>query len=131
MKSSDEMLLQAVKRWQDQNRQRLERQKYGRGIRQDNALEYLLKPLEREVKKNIRHPLGEWQEVWVKTVGPEIAASARVQNNKAGTLIIEVDNAPLRTELEAYYSGELLEALKEARPGQLLRGLKFVLGTGG
>ncbi len=130
MQTDDEMLLRAVKRWQDQNRERLERQRYGRGIRQDNALEYLLKPLAREVKKNIRHPLSEWQEAWVATVGAEIAAASRIQNHKNGTLIVEVDNAPLRTELEAYYSGELLEALKEARPDQVLRGLKFVLRAG-
>lgn len=131
MRADDELLLRAVKRWQDQNRERLEKQKRRRGIREDNALQYLLKPLEREVKKNIRHPVTEWQEVWVETVGPEIAASARVKKMSDGTLTVEVDNAPLRTELEAYYAGELLEALKEARPGIVLRGLKFVLGTGG
>lgn len=128
MEPSDEMLLRAVKRWQDENRERLEKQRARRGMRENRDLASLLKPLGREVKKNISHPVTEWQDSWVKTVGNEIAAATRISKIQNGFLIIEVDNPTLRTELEAYYSSELLEALKEERPDKLLRGLRFILG---
>lgn len=126
----DDELLRAAKRWQDQARARIERGKQFRGIHESRDLNDLLKPLEREVKKNERHPISNWQEVWVKVVGPELSAATRVKKFSNGFLEIEVDNSALKSELESFYSEELTQALKEELPTKKLRKIKFKLSAG-
>lgn len=98
-----------------------------RGKRENNGLSNLLKPLQKQAKKYQRHPITEWFEIWNKVVGEEIAALTKVKELKNGFLKIEVSNPALRSELEAFYSADLLVSLQEEKPEILLRGLKFVL----
>ncbi len=124
---SEDDILKAAKRWQDQQRAKIEKRNEFIGIHASHDLQFLLKPLEKEVKKRERHPLTNWQEVWSKTVGEELSAMSRVKNFRNGFLEIEVDNAALKSELESFYSEELTATLKEELPTKKLRALKFIL----
>ena len=58
---SDEQLLRAAKRWQDEMREKLGRERTGKGMLPEKTLSSLLKPLAKKAGYGKRHPLEDWQ----------------------------------------------------------------------
>lgn len=126
-KFSDEQLLRAAKRWQDEMREKLGRERTRKGMLSEQTLSSLLKPLAKKVGYSKRHPLEEWQKAWRKVVGEEFGALTQVKSYKNGFLQIGVSNAALKSEFEAYYVDDLTAALREEKSNEVLRGIKFIL----
>ena len=84
--------------------------------------------LRRWLKKNeINTSLGREQidRRWEDTVGMEIAERTRVVDLRGGTLVVEVDSAPLLGELSAYYREEIIESLRQGEDIPNLRDIRF------
>ena len=126
-KLSDEQLLRAAKRWQDEMREKLGRERGRKGMLQEKTLSSLLRPLAKKAGYGKRHPLEEWQKAWRKVVGEEIAALTLVKSYRNGFLQIGVGNSALKSELEAFYLDDLTAALREEKNNEVLRGIKFIL----
>jgi predicted nucleic acid-binding Zn ribbon protein len=73
---------------------------------------------------------GEIAAAWSEAVGPEIAGRTRVAGLRARVLTVEVDGAPLRSELAAFHAQALLETLREAVPSARLSKIVFRLAPG-
>jgi predicted nucleic acid-binding Zn ribbon protein len=73
---------------------------------------------------------GEIASAWSGAVGPEIAAKTRVSGLRARVLTIEVDGAPLRSELATFHAQALLETMREAVPAARLSKIVFRLAPG-
>jgi hypothetical protein len=56
--------------------------------------------------------LDEVAEIWRRAVGDEIASLSRPGRFRGGVLTVEVDSAPLASELEQFAREHLLEALE-------------------
>lgn len=126
----EERMLQAAARWQAEAQRKREAGRAKSGIRDISGLADLLKPLNKEVKKHLRHPSSEWRDRWEKVVGPEIAQQTTVKGWKNGFLQVEVENPALKGELESYYATTLAETMREEFPEITLRGIRFLLGIG-
>lgn len=90
--------------------------------------------LRRWLKKiNLNATLGrvEIDRCWEDTVGVEIAERTRVVDLKGGTLIVEVDSAPLLGELSAYYREEIIQSLCQSEDFPNLRDIRFRAGSFG
>ncbi len=72
---------------------------------------------------------AQLQTAWDQAVGAEIAAHTRVGELNRGTLQIMVANPALLAELNGFHKGNILEALKAARPEYKFKQLKFKLQT--
>ncbi len=102
------------------------RKKAGKG---PEALEVILR---RWLKKNeINATLGREQidRHWEDTVGMDIAERTRVVDLRGGTLVVEVDSAPLLGELSAYYREEIIETLRQGDDFPNLRDIRFKAAT--
>jgi predicted nucleic acid-binding Zn ribbon protein len=67
---------------------------------------------------------NELQDLWAEIAGPQIAAETRVMGLRNGVLSIGVNSSPLLSELAAFHSERLLEAL-QAKRGTAIKNLKF------
>jgi len=66
---------------------------------------------------------------WKGIVGDAIAVHTRIVDVIHGELIVEVDSAPLLNELSTYYSGEILESLRQAEGLPRIHKLRFRAGS--
>lgn len=82
-------------------------------------------------KHNIDATLGrdEIDRCWEDTVGIEIAGRTRVVDLRGGTLVVEVDSAPLLGELSAYYRKEIIQSLRQSVDFPNLRDIRFRAGS--
>ena len=106
----------------------------GKGRRKKNSKgpETLEAILSRWLKKNqINATLGREQidRRWEDTVGMEIAEKTRVVDLRGGTLVVEVDSAPLLGELSAYYREEIIQTLRQGDDFPNLREIRFRAAT--
>lgn len=123
--NEDEML-EAAERWRSQISDIKKKKLLRAGIRDSKDIKAILKPIKKEIKKAERNPISDWNELWQSIVGDEIGAATEVQSLKEGILTIHVNNSVLRTELQAFYTDDLLAAIKEAKSNnKVIRGIKF------
>ncbi|MBI5368624.1 MAG: DUF721 domain-containing protein [Planctomycetes bacterium] len=73
--------------------------------------------------------LREVRDRWIEIAGPRLAAHSRVMTLDRGVLRIEVDSAPLLSELAGFGRADLLRRLQEALPKKPIRELKFLAGS--
>ena len=100
----------------------------GRRKKTSKGPETLEAILSRWLKKNqINATLGREQidRRWEDTVGMEIAEKTRVVDLRGGTLVVEVDSAPLLGELSAYYREEIIQTLRQGDDFPNLREIRF------
>jgi hypothetical protein len=65
------------------------------------------------------------EKAWANAVGPELQSSTRVLGLRRGLFEVEVASAVIVQELMHYQKRRLLQALREALPGQTIRELRF------
>lgn len=102
------------------------RKKAGKG---PETLEAILR---RWLKKNEINATPGREQIdrrWEDTVGMEIAEKTRVVDLRGGTLVVEVDSAPLLGELSAYYREEIIESLRQGDDFPNLRDIRFRAAT--
>ena len=98
----------------------------------DKGPEVLGTILRRWLKKNgLDTSLGraEIDRCWNDTVGGEIAERTRVVDLRGGTLVVEVDSAPLLGELSAYYREEIMSSLRQSEGFPNLQDIRFRAGN--
>ncbi len=66
----------------------------------------------------------ELRSLWSEIAGEPIASGTRVMNLRNGVLTVGVSSSPLLSELSAFHSERLLEAL-QAKLGKRIKDLKF------
>lgn len=66
-------------------------------------------------------------EIWKEVAGPRIADDTRLLGINRGVLKVAVNNAPLLSELVAFYKASLLEELNDRHPELKISGLTFRL----
>jgi len=82
----------------------------------------------REKKKKTTTRLQELREMWGRIVGAEFAEVSRPNRFRGGVLTIEVDSAPLSSELESFHRERLLEGFR--REGLVeLCDLRFMISS--
>ena len=64
---------------------------------------------------------------WRDVAGPRVAQHTKVRSFRAGVLVVGVDSAPLRQELEVFQREELEKALRERLSGVFVEKLRFTL----
>lgn len=70
------------------------------------------------------HPAG-LAAAWSEAVGAGRAPSTRLAGLRAGVLTVEVSSTPLRSELETFYSEDLVERLRVLLPSCGIRKIVF------
>ena len=98
----------------------------------NNGPEILETILRRWLKKNgLDSSLGrvEIDRCWSETVGGEIAERTRIVDLRGGTLVVEVDSAPLLGELSAYYREEIMRSLRQREGFPNLQNIRFRAGN--
>ncbi|HBO51422.1 MAG TPA: hypothetical protein DD471_05505 [Planctomycetes bacterium] len=66
---------------------------------------------------------------WKDTVGDEVADRTRIVDLRGGTLVVEVDSAPLLGELSAYYREEIMSSLRQSEGFPNFQNIRFRAGT--
>jgi hypothetical protein len=64
---------------------------------------------------------------WKAVAGEKLLVHAQLSRVSRGQMYVEVDNAPLLSELTGFQSAELLGRLQAAYPALNIKGLKFRL----
>ena len=82
-------------------------------------------------ENNLGATLGraEIERCWKDTVGGEVAERTRVVDLKGGTLVVEVDSAPLLGELSAYYREEITQSLRQSAGFPNFQDIRFRAGS--
>lgn len=71
----------------------------------------------------------EIERCWKDTVGGDIAERTRIVDLRGGTLVVEVDSAPLLGELSAYYREEIMQSLRQSEGFPNLLDIRFKAGN--
>jgi len=69
------------------------------------------------------------EDAWKAVVGEQISSHSRVTDCSRGELVIEVDSAPLLTELSTYYRHEILESIRRIPQFQGVQVIRFRAGS--
>ena len=69
-------------------------------------------------------------EAWAAVVGENIAAHTRIRDFKDGCLIIGVQSAVLRHELDGFLKAGIVSALQETKAGRDVADMRFCLDNG-
>ena len=88
--------------------------------------------LRRWLKENsLDTSLGRVQleKCWKDTVGDEVADRTRIVDLRGGTLVVEVDSAPLLGELSAYYREEIMSSLRQSEGFPNFQNIRFRAGN--
>jgi len=104
----------------------------GRRKKTSTGIETLEVILRRWLKKNEIDSTPGREQIdrrWEDTVGMEIAEKTRVVDLRGGTLVVEVDSAPLLGELSAYYREEIIQSLRQGDDFPNLRDIRFKAAT--
>jgi hypothetical protein len=68
-----------------------------------------------------------YRAAWEQVAGAKLAERAGVSRVSRGQMVVEVDNAPLLSELSGFHTAELLRRLQTEFPELKIKGLKFRL----
>ena len=88
--------------------------------------------LRRGLKENsLDTTLGRAQleSCWKDPVGDEVADRTRIVDLRGGTLVVEVDSAPLLGELSAYYREEIMSSLRQSEGFPNFQNIRFRAGN--
>jgi len=72
---------------------------------------------------------AQLEKCWKDTVGDEVADRTRIVDLRGGTLVVEVDSAPLLGELSAYYREEIMSSLRQSEGFPNFQNIRFRAGT--
>lgn len=70
------------------------------------------------------------ESAWADAAGAKVAAKSRVLALKRGVLEVEVAAGALLQELAAFHKRPLLEAMRRALPGMVVKEIRFRAGAG-
>ena len=66
---------------------------------------------------------------WKEVVGEDLGRSTRAVDIQAGTLVVEVDSAPLLNELSTYFREEILASLRQFDEFRNIGDIRFRAGS--
>ena len=69
----------------------------------------------------------QYHAAWNTVAGPHLMEHARISRVSRGQVFVEVDNAPLLSELSGFHAPEMLKRLQTDYPQLKIKGLKFRL----
>lgn len=69
----------------------------------------------------------QYHAAWNAVAGAEFVEHARISRVSRGQVFVEVDNAPLLSELSSFHAANLLKRLQTSYPQLKIKGLKFRL----
>ena len=72
---------------------------------------------------------AQLENCWKDTVGEEVADRTRIVDLRGGTLVVEVDSAPLLGELSAYYREEIMSSLRQSEGFPNFQNIRFRAGN--
>ena len=72
---------------------------------------------------------AQLEKCWKDTVGDEVAERTRIVDLRGGTLVVEVDSAPLLGELSAYYREEIMSSLRQSEGFPNFQNIRFRAGN--
>jgi len=72
---------------------------------------------------------AQLESCWKDTVGEEVADRTRIVDLRGGTLVVEVDSAPLLGELSAYYREEIMSSLRQSEGFPNFQNIRFRAGN--
>ena len=72
---------------------------------------------------------AQLESCWKDTVGDEVADRTRIVDLRGGTLVVEVDSAPLLGELSAYYREEIMSSLRQSEGFPNFQNIRFRAGN--
>lgn len=72
---------------------------------------------------------AQLESCWKDTVGDEVAERTRIVDLRGGTLVVEVDSAPLLGELSAYYREEIMSSLRQSEGFPNFQNIRFRAGN--
>ena len=72
---------------------------------------------------------AQLENCWKDTVGDEVADRTRIVDLRGGTLVVEVDSAPLLGELSAYYREEIMSSLRQSEGFPNFQNIRFRAGN--
>ena len=72
---------------------------------------------------------AQLEKCWKDTVGDEVADRTRIVDLRGGTLVVEVDSAPLLGELSAYYREEIMSSLRQSEGFPNFQNIRFRAGN--
>ena len=72
---------------------------------------------------------AQLERCWKDTVGDEVAERTRIVDLRGGTLVVEVDSAPLLGELSAYYREEIMSSLRQSEGFPNFQNIRFRAGN--
>ena len=72
---------------------------------------------------------AQLESCWKDTVGDEVADRTRIVDLRGGTLVVEVDSAPLLGELSSYYREEIMSSLRQSEGFPNFQNIRFRAGN--
>jgi predicted nucleic acid-binding Zn ribbon protein len=66
---------------------------------------------------------------WKEVVGEDLGKQTRAVDIQAGTLLVEVDSAPLLNELSTYFREDILASLRQLEEFRNIGDIRFRAGT--
>jgi len=93
------------------------------------ALEDILRRWLKENSLDTTLGRAQLESCWKDTVGDEVAERTRIVDLRGGTLVVEVDSAPLLGELSAYYREEIMSSLRQSEGFPNFQNIRFRAGN--
>ncbi len=93
------------------------------------ALEDILRRWLKENSLDTTLGRAQLESCWKDTVGDEVADRTRIVDLRGGTLVVEVDSAPLLGELSSYYREEIMSSLRQSEGFPNFQNIRFRAGN--
>ena len=101
----------------------------GKGPEGPEVLEDILRRWLKENSLDTTLGRAQLEKCWKDTVGDEVAERTRIVDLRGGTLVVEVDSAPLLGELSAYYREEIMSSLRQSEGFPNFQNIRFRAGN--